>query len=346
MNIFHHTSNSNKAKNKYTRVKPDIDDNEIKSEKNMIHLLVVGYIRISYRSLDELLPFELGQICIDYFGINGVDGILVVDKNQTHSLKGGSYQFGSILIKEGATLTVSDRNILDIISFGDITLQENAKIDLNGMGYPAKYQLSGNSYKGAGGISCFANYGGGGPSIWGVGGGGGEESGCGGGGGGGYGNYGGCCCCVGVTGCFLWWCCCCGVFGCCGEPGHKYGDKALTVLHLGSGGGAGGYTDRGGAGGGGLRLQCFGTISLDQNSQIVCNGGNGHGDGGGGSGGSIYIVINNQNNLKMNAGSKICAIGGRPCGGVGRIRIQFMTSTNMSMDELNEYDIMPEPYTK
>ena len=81
-------------------------------------------------------------------------------------------------------------------------------------------------------------------------------------GGGGYGGYGGCWC----------WCCCtcpinpllcmnaCGCMG--GWGGMKYVDEKLTVLHFGSGGG-GRERVKGGAGRGAMRLQCFGSIRLN-----------------------------------------------------------------------------------
>ena len=173
---------------------------------------------------------------------------------------------------------------------------------------------------------CFASYGGGGGGFDGAGGGY--------GGGGGY----GCCCC-----CCLWEFCCCGWFGCCGgQGGFKYGDKELTVLHLGSGGG-GEYPD--GYGGGALKVLCFGTIIFKTNSKISCDGGDGFLWSGGGSGGSIHIVVNNNNNIKWSASSSISSIGGKGGvgnGGVGRIRIQFISDHKDF--NINKYDIHPQPF--
>eukprot|EP01084_Bolivina_argentea_P186209 321010_1 len=311
---------------------------------NMIQKLVRGYIRTS---LSELLPIDIEAICIDYFGLHGVDGDLVINRKYNCLGEKSYYQFTSILIKEGATLTVLpwDKGtecggILNIVCFGDVIIERNAKIDLNGKGYPGgKGYGHGYSYKGKPADCCWTITGGGTAGV----------CLCSGGGG-----YGGCGCnfCDGL----LWTLFCCGI--CCGCGGCKYGNKELTVLHLGSGGGAGyNGSSKGGDGGGSMILQCFGSLILKENSSITTNGTNGEGNvGGGGSGGSIHIIINDPSNIQMTPSSSICSKGGNGGknggfggfdGGVGRIRIQCLgMNKKMAKKQINnkKYNIIPEPY--
>jgi len=133
-----------------------------------------------------------------------------------------------------------------------------------------------------------------------------------------------------------------------GGGGGTYGDATLTDIFFGSGGGAGassngGASRYGGAGGtgGGIVLIQGSTITLGASSSINANGGNGGngynesyrgGDGGGASGGSIKLV---GDTLTLQT-TKVTATGGASgassnsydggVGGVGRIRIEYLTS--------------------
>ena len=319
----------------------------------MINKLICGYLKGIVSKRDSI-PKDIEISCINFFGTYGVDGDLIVEENTTHRLnKKSLYQFSSILIKKGATLTAKyPKQILDIICFGDIILEENAKINLNGMGYEGGIDFqAGESYKNTDNfcVQCcgMSNYGGGGRAC------------CWDGGGGGYGSYGGCClfcCCV----CCCNPCLCINIGGYCGGwGGFKYGDEQLTVLHFGSGGGGGGFahTCEGGPGGGALRLECFGTIRLNRKAWISVDGERGPcGDeGGGGSGGSIHLIINDLCNLEMSASSSISSVGGRGSvgclsgneGGVGRIRIECIVKNKQRVSEFkdnHQYRICPSPF--
>ncbi|MBK7048327.1 MAG: hypothetical protein IPH48_17870 [bacterium] len=96
--------------------------------------------------------------------------------------------------------------------------------------------------------------------------------------------------------------------------GQTYGSYD-TPLDLGSGGGSGSNygTALGGPGGGLVRLDVHGSLTVD--GQISANGGSGTGDnyyqsGGGGSGGSIYLTVGT-----LAGGGEITANGGASGGG-------------------------------
>ena len=349
-----------------------MDSNQ--QENNMVHKLVCGYLT-DIVSDKEIIPSIIEESCIAFFGNYGVDGDLIIDSNTTSKLEEKEcYQFSSISIKQGGKLTVSNsKQILNIICFGDIVLEENAEINLDGMGYNGGQESShkmgtGESYDKRSCCYCCGcpDHGGGGY-------GGGIDFFCCWGGGGGYGGYGGyclwCCCQCCVNPCLYVPCCideecyhCCGGWG-----GFKYGDKELSILHFGSGGGFGGNGDNGRSGGGAMKIQCFGNLRLKQSAKITANG---HGEyrddpyecngcgamGGGGSGGSIHIILNDVRNIQMMESSMISSVGGRGgicccfyCGnggGVGRIRLQFMALDEEQMDVFNErgYNIKPSPY--
>ena len=83
----------------------------------------------------------------------------------------------------------------------------------------------------------------------------------------------------------------------------------------------------GGNGGGAIKIICN-QLSIDNNSGIYCNGGNGNGYSGGGSGGSIWIVCNTLNNLgtiSACGGESIKQYGTNGNGGIGRIRIDTIS---------------------
>eukprot|EP00490_Sorites_sp_Unknown_P018399 CAMPEP_0114657786 /NCGR_PEP_ID=MMETSP0191-20121206/14557_1 /TAXON_ID=126664 /ORGANISM="Sorites sp." /LENGTH=195 /DNA_ID=CAMNT_0001878079 /DNA_START=167 /DNA_END=754 /DNA_ORIENTATION=- len=110
------------------------------------------------------------------------------------------------------------------------------------------------------------------------------------------------------------------------DSGTIYGNKHLTVLHLGSGG-AGGVSDdigNGGNGGGCLKIIAKNVTLLDGGG-IYCNGSTGGtetitGQAGHGSGGTIHIICN-----KLDNNGEICAFGGSNkfgFGGDGRVRVE------------------------
>ena len=125
--------------------------------------------------------------------------------------------------------------------------------------------------------------------------------------------------------------------------GKIYGDKEINVLHLGSGGG-GGINNIGGAGGGAIRIRCFGDFILKSQSCITCNGEASNGDGGSGSGGSIHIIIPKTGIFCLEINSYIYAVGGNHNrnlnNGNGRICIQCQTRLHRTFKGY----IYPRPY--
>lgn len=102
-----------------------------------------------------------------------------------------------------------------------------------------------------------------------------------------------------------------------------YGNPSLLPLIGGSGGG--GYRDDGRGGGGGagaILVACAGSMTVS--GSVHANGGNNAGGGGGGSGGGIRLLANSLSG----AGTIHCLAGsGSTAGGLGRIRIERITST-------------------
>ncbi|MBN2361473.1 MAG: PKD domain-containing protein [Deltaproteobacteria bacterium] len=103
-----------------------------------------------------------------------------------------------------------------------------------------------------------------------------------------------------------------------------YGDAAAPD-HLGSGGGEGSCSSRGGHGGGRISIRAF-TLTL--NGLLLADGTNADpggcgADGGGGSGGSILVSV-----TALGGTGTIAARGGRGAGGGsgGRVRIDYQTS--------------------
>jgi hypothetical protein len=121
--------------------------------------------------------------------------------------------------------------------------------------------------------------------------------------------------------------------------GVAYGDE-LAPDRLGSGGGQ--YGNAAGHGGGAVKLDVAGTLTID--GPIVSNGGVGnyarisyhnHGNGGG-SGGSIWLVTNTLAGIGMitaNGGNAVDADSDAGAGGGGRIAIYF-TEDNSSFGTL------------
>jgi hypothetical protein len=115
--------------------------------------------------------------------------------------------------------------------------------------------------------------------------------------------------------------------------GTTYGSTTAPNLN-GSGGGGYPIYSIGGAGGGYVNLQIYGSMQLD--GIISANGGNGSGaGGGGGSGGSVQIVfpvyappgagvLSGSGAITANGGSGVAGYGGG--GGGGRIAITYTTN--------------------
>jgi hypothetical protein len=120
--------------------------------------------------------------------------------------------------------------------------------------------------------------------------------------------------------------------------GQPYGDAQLSVLHLGSGGGASGSDEdhlgrggHGGNGGGAIRIQADALVLTGQVLADGARGGNAtisnNGGGGGGSGGAIHLrarQLNLSGTMRANGGAGGSEVGGGGVGGpggVGRIRL-------------------------
>eukprot|EP01084_Bolivina_argentea_P260176 439275_1 len=278
--------------------------------------IVFGFIK-SCQSRKQIIPLEtVDIICILYAFPK-----LIIAKNTKFTMNGNNH-CSLIHIKENGILTVDEWNIerknggILVVFCENIILEKGATIDLKAKGYKGgKQGYSGHSYKGTSKRTREANFGGGGGEY---------------GGGGGYGsrakdgwhNY--------------------------NSGGRMYGDKQLSILHLGSGGG-GEYYNIGGSGGGALKIQCLSNIIMKEDTSISCNGGDGSGrDSGGGSGGSIHIIVKSKYNIQMNESSSITAQGGKNTsvisgGGIGRIRIEYMSS-NDSKNNCKKLNIRPQPF--
>eukprot|EP01084_Bolivina_argentea_P260175 439274_1 len=246
----------------------------------------------------------------------------LVISERTQYIMNGTHYWTAIHIKEYGRLTVSEWNIdrkyggVLLIFCENIILENGAGITLNGKGYKGgKRGHSGHSYKGTSKKTTKANFGGGGYSD------------C--GGGGGYGSK-------GKDGLKY-----------VDRGGNIYGNEQLSILHLGSGGG-GDTFDNGGSGGGALKIHCLGDLILKEDAFISCNGGKSGLDGGCGSGGSIHIIVNGKENIKMSELSSITAQGGGNVycsggnGGIGRIRIEFMS--NKDTEYNTDWNISPDPF--
>eukprot|EP01084_Bolivina_argentea_P013328 24983_1 len=335
-----------------------------------VSVIVIGFIRqivnihqkksvkMDFHHL--IVRSDIKYLCALYCGSTAPD--LVVENGRVLTLQNTHQkrlEYNSILIKKNATLTVPRWNphkakggTLDILCYGNIILEEGASINLNGKGYHGgRYGRNGESYDtrfksiksaknnlgggGGGELSLHGEYGA--STTY--------------GGGGGYGSpptpyreLGGKKAIKNGH----------------GVGGAVYGDLKLSKLHLGSGGG-GGYrfeardnslrAEKGGAGGGALKLQCLGSLGLEDGAKICCNGNAGRrGVGGAGSGGSVRIVLNHRDRLQMDGQSHVSAVGGRNesragHGGDGRIRMQFLThNTYEGSSSYCIHDITPKPW--
>lgn len=134
-----------------------------------------------------------------------------------------------------------------------------------------------------------------------------------------------------------------------GFAGQAYGNTSLLPLLGGSGGGGGsaGFSfagSGGGGGGGSLLIAVSGTVTLNDNSEILANGGTSGdsdgsqagGTGGGGSGGAVRIVattISGNGDIVANGGERGLYQGSTGqanrggLGAVGRIRLEGETIT-------------------
>lgn len=141
----------------------------------------------------------------------------------------------------------------------------------------------------------------------------------------------------------------CGVSG---QPGSTYGDAQLSTLEYGSGGGAGqpwkiGSGGSGGDGGGIIEItakEVFNHGIIENNGGRGADGGFYSGGGGGGSGGTIFLsgltlanyghIIAKGGNGGVRAttsgsGGDVNVRGGK--GGVGRIRLEFLTTVTIGI---------------
>ncbi len=119
-----------------------------------------------------------------------------------------------------------------------------------------------------------------------------------------------------------------------------YGDKALSILHLGSGGG-GWRSHYGSRGGGALQIEC---VNFENDGNIKVNGDSPIAYGGAGSGGSILIICQYfQLNINDKKSCYIHVKGGyirqSRKGGDGRIRIKTEANVNKYVDQIE-----PVPY--
>lgn len=118
-----------------------------------------------------------------------------------------------------------------------------------------------------------------------------------------------------------------GSYGSAGGGGPvTYGNPSLIPLLGGSGGGGDGDNAAGGGGGGGAMLvACAGTLTV--NGSITALGGSRpSAHPGGGSGGGLRLVAN-----ALAGGGVLSAVGGAGSsysGGVGRIRVEYVTDTS------------------
>ena len=300
-------------------------------ERRMLFLLY-GYIRLifqkEYNDTKLSIPKDIKLLCYSYLFIEGKDGVLILKENEKKELKSNyNYEFSIVILNEDSILTVNgwdpnkkDGGTLSIKSWTDFIIDRNASIQLTGKGYLGGQEIfTGESYRAPQSQQGEANFGGGG--------------------GGGYG---------GASGG--------GGYGTKGESGRKYdfngggiyGDKYLSLLHLGSGGGGHSYRKCGGNGGGALKIECNKFINY---GNILVNGDHGIEDYDGcGSGGSIFIIcdefIMNKNDKKNNIINAIGGIekGDGGNGGDGRIRIK----SSMNSSTIDQYvvssQIKPAPF--
>eukprot|EP00485_Elphidium_margaritaceum_P022836 CAMPEP_0202711290 /NCGR_PEP_ID=MMETSP1385-20130828/23125_1 /ASSEMBLY_ACC=CAM_ASM_000861 /TAXON_ID=933848 /ORGANISM="Elphidium margaritaceum" /LENGTH=291 /DNA_ID=CAMNT_0049370997 /DNA_START=34 /DNA_END=909 /DNA_ORIENTATION=- len=120
--------------------------------------------------------------------------------------------------------------------------------------------------------------------------------------------------------------------------GQIYGDKFLSVLHLGSGGGCNKNGHIGGAGGGAIYIE---TYRMVNNGCITADGGSGNCCGSG-SGGSIHVVCSQF--VMQDENAYLSAVGGNSRNdtpGVGRIRIEC--KNNIDNETLARI-IKPHPF--
>ncbi len=285
--------------------------------------------------IPTLLPaFLFGQGCGN-FG-NGSDGALILTVDST--IVGGSYQFTSVNIPAGLTLSVIGTTPLEIRSTGNVIIDGSLTAN-GGNGTDGITYVSG----GTGGIGVAGGGNGGdgsyssslGPLDGGNGlntGAGGMGSGWSGGGGAGHATAGF------ASG---------SASG--GFAGPSFGDINISSIEpgAGGGGGSGGYScGSGGGGAGGGYISLFApSISIGSSGIVSCKGGNGGSDGtgncgggGAGSGGAIWLVaqtLNNAGTVTVSGGiGGSSTVSGSPYYGTGgdgangRIRLDFDSNTS------------------
>eukprot|EP01083_Nonionella_stella_P026567 73166_1 len=331
------------------------DETAIEKSKRYKHIIINTYVGIL--KTKQIVPFEIIEMISAFYGEWAKDGILIIPSNQRKELRSDyCYTFHSVVIC--GVLTVNewdDRQNkggkLHIKSLADFVVERGGMINIDGKGYKGGIRAgsAGQSYNRKMDWKKYQ-----GRNV--LGGGGGArsemretedesgifvETGQLGGGGGGYGT-------IGTAG-RGWnkenaW----GF-----NKGKTYGDRWITELHLGSGGGASANRDywkeseiykysTGGDGGGALKIECD---RFQNNGQISANGGDGEVNAGGGSGGSIVIECK-QFISSNNPRGFIKAVGGYGDvggygengygnGGFGRIRITSPSKIVFSMDAIS-----------
>eukprot|EP01084_Bolivina_argentea_P297138 511839_1 len=300
----------------------DISGQHMKTYSHKMNELQSNY---KYNLLFDVLQdaeketiFQSTSISFMFFTSSASDNTLIVDENEIKILDANhKYEFNKVIIKSCGTLTVhawdsqsKTGGTLLIKSLNEFIIMENAKIELTGKGYcGGKNCYTGESYNKPSLRQGQHNYGGGGAGGFNC------E----------YGTH-------GKTNTY---------------PSRKYdnggvsyGDKEISVLHLGSGGGGMGI---GGNGAGALQIEC---VCLENRGKIIVNGESG-GGAGCGSGGSIVIKCDE---FVMNANSIIHACGGKNRndsqggdGGDGRIRINIKNKSTIAK-YVNAQQIKPNPF--
>eukprot|EP01084_Bolivina_argentea_P059203 108071_1 len=268
-----------------------------------------------YRTTFEINPYELAQLISHWYG-HYIPPTYSMDIQHL------------ILAYLSSTISISYGGKLFIKCKGNIIIEKGATIQVDSCGYKSgTYYTSGESCSGLGRRNQIApNMGGGGAGL---------DMNGGGGGGGGYGTKGG----IGYKGDNI-------DKDKVGLGGEIYGDKYLSTLHLGSGGGSG-ECNVGGDGGGSIFIECEKLIHY---GSITANGGGAMIGAGAGSGGSIHLVIHDT--ITMNKESLIQTKGGYGGkwgtygnGGQGRIRIDINKDFHKQIDDIIKLKrIHPRPF--
>ena len=100
-----------------------------------------------YIEKDLIIPPEIKELCMKYYG--ALDDELIISQSKFKlPARGGNrlhYEYDSIIIYKGCKL-IGER-MLHIICLGDIILEPNAEINLDGSGYENQRQIQRNGNK-------------------------------------------------------------------------------------------------------------------------------------------------------------------------------------------------------